>query len=150
NGTLQFEQMDLELTSEWIAIHGALQAGSESVPFIHNAIITLTDTDTNESHMDMGTRGLMLMGGTLELHGASPEVTWTKINAHAEAGATTLQLMENAGWSAGDEIVVGPTDYFNAGNGASVTQRASLTAVNNNELTLDTGLNAHRWGLLQY
>src|SRR5690606_32368535 len=150
NGILQFEQMDLELTSEWIAVHGTLQAGSENQPFTYNAIITLTDTDTNESHMGMGTRGLMVMGGNLELHGASPEVTWTKINAHAEAGTTTLQLIENAGWSAGDEIVIGPTDYFNAGNGASVTQRVSLTAVNNNELTLNSGLNAHRWGLLQY
>src|SRR5690606_29996817 len=150
NGTLLFEEMDLELTSEWIAIHGTLQVGSASEPFSHHAIITLTDTDTEESHMGMGTRGIMLMNGLLELHGVSPEIPWTKINAHAPAGSTSIQLMEDTNWNVGDEIIIGPTDYYNAGNGSSVTQRVNITGINGNEFTLNTGLNAHRWGLLQY
>src|SRR5690606_33215321 len=109
-----------------------------------------TDTDTGESHMGMGTRGIMLMNGLLELHGISPETPWTKINAHAPSGSTSIELMEDVNWNVGDEIIIGPTDYYNAGNGSSVTQRVNITGINGNEFTLNTGLNAHRWGLLQY
>jgi hypothetical protein len=149
-GTLEFLEEDLTLISDWIMVHGTLQVGTESEPFTHNAIITLTDDDMEEDIMGMGTRGIMVMGGRLELHGTPPDVTWTKINAHAPAGSTSLQLIENVDWVANDQIVVAPTDYYLAGNNASVSQPIVLTAAAGNALTLATGLNAHRWGLLQY
>ena len=99
--------------------------------------------------MGMGTRGIMVLG-ELELHGNPPSTAWTKINAHAEMGSTSLNLMEEVNWSAGDEIVIGPTDYYLAGNGISVSQRISLTSVSGSTLSLEEGVNAHRWGLLQY
>jgi hypothetical protein len=149
-GTLEFLEEDLTLISDWIMVHGTLQVGTESEPFTHNAIITLTDDDMEEDIMGMGTRGIMVMGGRLELHGTPPDVVWTKINAHAPAGSTSLQLIENVDWVANDQIVVAPTDYYLAGNNASVSQPIVLTAAAGNALTLATGLNAHRWGLLQY
>ena len=42
-GTLQFDATrDLELTAGWIAVHGALEIGSEAQPFTRRAVITLT------------------------------------------------------------------------------------------------------------
>ncbi len=152
-GTLEFDRKDLELTSEWIVVNGGgtLQVGSLTAPFAHKAIITLNDSDTEADIMGMGTRGIMVMDGSLDLHGAVSEVIWTKIDAHAEAGATTLELIESVEWKVGDEIVIAPTDFYEAGfNDESVTQRVSLTAVAGEQLTLSEGLNAHRWGLLQY
>ncbi len=152
-GFLTFARSDLHLTSEWIMVSGGtLQIGTEGEPFLHKAIITLNDTDMDENIMGMGTRGLVVMdGGSLELHGAIPDVTITKINAHATNGSTSLELMENAGWESGDEIVIGPTDFYEAGNGNAITRKLTLTqATSGNQVQFSEALNAHYWGLLQY
>lgn len=150
NGSLAFDRKDLELTSEWIIVNGTLRVGTTEHPFSNKAVITLNDQDTEADNMGMGTRGIMVMTGNLELHGAIPEVIWTKINAHAEAGATALSLMEEVDWQTGDEIVIAPTDYYEAGFGASVTQRVALSQIDGSVLSIADELNAHRWGLLQY
>ncbi|MEM7297523.1 MAG: right-handed parallel beta-helix repeat-containing protein, partial [Bacteroidota bacterium] len=118
--------------------------------FEHQAVITLNDQDTNEDRMGMGTRGIMVMSGNLELHGEAPEVIWTKISEHAEAGATSLTLMETVDWNSGNEIVIAPTDYYEAGFGSSVTQKMSLSSISANEISISEELNAHHWGVLQY
>lgn len=150
DGTLVFDRQDLELSTGWIMIHGRLEIGTESHPFTHQAILTLNATNVNETMMGMGTRGIMVMDGELELHGTPPAVAWTKINASAASGSTSLTLLEETGWNVGDQIVVGPTDYFEAGNGASITQRTSISSINGTSMGIANGLNAHRWGVLQY
>lgn len=149
-GKLEFARQDLNLSATYIMIHGTLEIGTEAQPFAQKAIITLTGNNVNENNMDMGTRGIMVMGGTLELHGATPVKHWTKLNAHAAKNTTTLHVEEAPGWSAGDEIVIAPTDFYLAGAGTSVSQRVTLTQVTGNQLTIGTPLNAFRWGLLQY
>ena len=42
--------------------------GTEAKPFKHNATITLTDNVKDEQLMGMGDRGIMMSGGTLNLH----------------------------------------------------------------------------------
>lgn len=150
DGVLVFDRRDLTLTAGWIMIHGRMEIGTTARPFTQQARLLLNATSTSESIMGMGTRGIMVMDGELELHGTPPAVAWTKLNAHGPAGATSLTLMEPVDWLVGDQIAIGPTDYFEAGNGASITQRVSLTSVSGTALGLSTGLNAHRWGLLQY
>ncbi|MEQ6123067.1 G8 domain-containing protein [Pseudotenacibaculum sp. MALMAid0570] len=150
-GTLEFDNQDLALTSEWIVVNGTLQIGSEASPFEHKAIITLNDNELEASIMEMGTRGIMVMGGNLELHGAIPTTLWTKINQHADQGSTSLTLIENVDWQNDDEIIIAPTDYYEAGvANNSITQRVSITDINNNIIQISEGLNAFRWGLLQY
>lgn len=146
NGTLEFARQDLALTADWIMVHGALVVGSEAEPFTHRATITLTGSNPDESIMDMGTRGIMVMGGALELHGQPPALTWTKINAHAAAGTSSLTLAEETGWQAGDQVVVAPTDFF----GVSETERFTLESSEGDLISLDAPLAAARWGRLQY
>src|ERR1044071_1088236 len=70
NGKLSFaDNKDLELTTEWIMIHGELEIGTEAKPHTHQATITLTDNIQGEEHDGMGDRGIMVAGGTLNLHG---------------------------------------------------------------------------------
>src|SRR5688572_25104145 len=71
DGKLTFaNDADLELTTEWIMLHGELAIGSEASPHTRNATITLTNTVPNEDVMaGMGDRGIMISGGTLNLHG---------------------------------------------------------------------------------
>lgn len=149
-GILDFLDRDLELTSDWIMVHGTLKVGADTALFTHKAIITLTADNINQDIMGMGTRGIMVMSGKLDLHAEHPTTIFTKIDAHANSGATQLQLVNSADWHVNDQIIIAPTDFYNAGNGASVTQRVNISQLSGTQLTIDQGLNAFRWGLLQY
>src|SRR5580658_5779952 len=90
-GKLSFaDNKDLELTTEWVMVHGELEIGTEAKPHTKKATITLTDNVKDEDISGVGgttdrvDRGIMLMGGTLNLHG-SEKSTWTKLAKTAEA-----------------------------------------------------------------
>src|SRR5580692_20347 len=84
NGKLSFaDNKDLELTTEWIMVHGELEIGTEAKPHTKKATITLTDNVKGEDISGVGgndrsDRGIMLMGGILNLHGPEKN-TWTKL-----------------------------------------------------------------------
>ena len=84
NGDLRFaDNKDLELNTEWIMLHGELEIGTEAKPHTHKATITLTDNVKGEDFGGLGggdrsDRGIMLMGGTLNLHGNRTN-SWTKL-----------------------------------------------------------------------
>src|SRR6185369_16434393 len=79
DGKLNFSNSkDLELTTEWILLHGELHIGSEASPYTRKATITLTNDVPGEDIMTMGDRGIMLMGGTLNLHGNRKD-SWTRL-----------------------------------------------------------------------
>lgn len=144
-GTLEFADKNLELTSDYIMLHGALRIGTAMKPFDYKATITLTG-DASENIMNMGSRGILVMGGKLELYGKSPAKAWTKLNDHAAVGATRLTLLEDTSWKVGDQIVIAPTDFQELGE----TEAFEATAVDGNSLSLRTGLQKARWGKLQY
>ena len=50
--------------------------------------------------MGMGDRGIMLSGGTLNLHGNRTN-TWTKLAKTAEAGSTSIEVLNAAQWQVG-------------------------------------------------
>src|SRR5579863_5199438 len=90
NGKLSFaDNKDLELTTEWIMVHGELEIGTEAKPHTRKATITLTDNVKDEDMSGIGgtndrsDRGIMLMGGTLNLHGNRTN-SWTKLSRTAE------------------------------------------------------------------
>src|SRR3954451_23225905 len=95
DGKLSFSNdADLELTTEWIMLHGELAIGTEAKPHTLKATITLTDNVKGEDVMaGMGDRGIMLSGGTLNLHGSTTN-TWSKLSATANAGATSIQVLD--------------------------------------------------------
>jgi cell migration-inducing and hyaluronan-binding protein len=64
-GKLSFANTaDLELTTEWVMLHGELEIGTEARPHTRKATITLTNNVPDEEPMrDMGDRGIMISGG---------------------------------------------------------------------------------------
>src|SRR5215813_3321009 len=60
DGKLSFsDSTDLELTTEWIMLHGELVIGTQAKPHTHKATITLTDNVKGEDVMaGMGDRGI--------------------------------------------------------------------------------------------
>src|SRR3982751_675881 len=98
NGKLSFaDNKDLELTTEWIMLHGELQIGTEAAPHKRNATITLTNNVPDEDVMAMGDRGIMLMGGTLNLHGNRKD-SWTRLAKTAAAGSTSIEVSNTGDW----------------------------------------------------
>ncbi len=151
-GALQFAERDLELQAGHVMLHGTLRIGESGKPFGHKATITLTATDTAEDIMGMGTRGILVMGGKLELNGTVPNRVWTKLNDHAQAGTNNLKLVESVNWKPGDRIVVAPTDFYNDGQfvKTAVTEQLEVSGVTGDTINLKTPLQKFRWGKLQY
>src|SRR6478752_3534156 len=145
NGKLSFaDKSDLELNTEWIMVHGELEVGTEAKPFTHKATITLTDNVKDEQLMGMGDRGIMLSGGTLNLHGDRTN-TWTKLSATAAAGATSIQVLNAAQWKVGDEIVLASTDYD-----PRQAERRTISSISGNTITLDKKLEYMHFGKVTF
>src|SRR6187455_566062 len=146
DGKLSFSNnADLELTTEWIMLHGELAIGTEAKPHTRKATITLTDNVKGEDVMvGMGDRGIMISGGTLNLHGSTTN-TWSKLSATANAGATSIQVLDAKGWKVGDEIVLASTDFD-----PRQAERRTITSVRGNTITLDRKLDFMHFGKITF
>jgi hypothetical protein len=145
NGKLTFsDKSDLELNTEWIMLHGELAIGTEAAPYTRRATITLTDNVKGEQLMGMGDRGIMLSGGTLNLHGDRTN-TWTKLAATANAGSTAIEVLNAAQWRVGDEIVLASTDYD-----PRQAERRTIAAISGNTVTLDKPLTYMHFGKITF
>ena len=145
-GRLSFANTaDLELTTEWIMLHGELAIGTEASPHTRKATITFTNTVPDEGPMkDMGDRGIMIMGGTLNLHG-NRKNAWTKLSQTAEAGSTVIQVLDAAGWRAGDEIVLASTDFD-----PRQAERRTIASIKGTAITLDKKLDYMHFGKITF
>jgi cell migration-inducing and hyaluronan-binding protein len=145
-GKLSFSNdSDLELTTEWIMLTGELAIGTEARPHTANATITLTDNNPGEDPMaGMGDRGIMISGGTLNLHGDTTH-TWTKLAETAEAGSTRIEVLDASGWEVGDQIVLASTDY-----NPRQAETRFITATRGDTITLDQPLEYMHFGRITF
>jgi hypothetical protein len=143
DGTLSFRDKRLDLSADWIVVHGSLKVGTESDPFRHRAVITLTGDDPSVDIMDMGTKVLGVMGGKLDLHGAAVN-GWTRLAQTAAAGAQSIVLAGSRPWKVGDQIVISSTDYW-----WQHDEERTITAVDGKHLSLNAPLEYQHWGTLQ-
>src|SRR6187401_768756 len=146
DGKLSFaDNADVELTTEWIMLHGELAIGTEAKPHARKATITFTDNVKGENIMaGMGDRGMMISGGTLNLHGDRTH-TWSKLSATANAGATSIQVLDAKGWKVGDEIVLASTDFD-----PRQAERRTIAAISGNNITLDKKLDYMHFGKITF
>ncbi len=145
-GKLSFsDERDISLETEWIYVPGGeLQIGTEDNPYQHNASITLTDNVPGEDINTMGDRGIMLMRGTLNLHG-STDNTWSKLSATAEKGATSITVLDASGWAVGDEIVLASTDF-----NPRQAERRTITAIDGNTISFAEPLEYMHFGEITF
>src|SRR4026208_1065675 len=151
NGKLSFaDNRDLELTTEWIMVHGELEIGTEKAPHTRKATITFTDNVKDEDMSRIGgtndrsDRGMMLMGGTLNLHGNRTN-SWTKLSKTAEVGSNSIEVLNAAGWRVGDEIVLASTDFD-----PRQAERRTISAIHGNVITLDKKLDYMHFGKITF
>src|SRR5687768_15456161 len=151
DGKLSFaDDKDLELTTEWVMVHGELAIGTDAKPHTHKATITLTNNVKDEDIGGMGgannrvDRGILLMGGTLNLHG-DRQNSWTKLANTANAGSTSIQVLNATGWRVGDEIVLASTDFD-----PRQAERRTIAAIRGNTITLDRKLDYMHFGKITF
>src|SRR5580704_13453389 len=150
NGKLSFaDNKDLELSTEWIMVHGELEIGTEAKPHTHQATITLTDNIKDEDFGGLGgndrsDRGIMLMGGTLNLHGTEKN-SWTKLAQTAAAGTNTIQVLTPGDWKKGQTIVLASTDFD-----PHQAEERTIAAISGNTITLDKKLDYMHFGKVTF
>ena len=146
DGRLGFsDDIDIELETEWIYLRGGeLHIGSEADPHTRNVTITLTDHFPGEDINTMGDRGIVMMGGTLSLHG-DREHSWTRLARTAQAGSSEIEVLDASGWRTGDEIVLASTDFD-----ARQAEKRIIAAIDGNAITLDRPLEYMHFGQVTF
>src|SRR5437763_6241695 len=151
NGKLSFaDNKDLELTTEWVMVHGELEIGTEAKLHTRKAAVTLTDNVKDEDMSGIGgtngrsDRGIMMMGGTLNLHGNRTN-SWTKLSKTAAAGSNSIEVLNAAGWRVGDVIVLASTDFD-----SHQAERRTIAAIRGKTITLDKKLDYMHFGKITF
>src|SRR5688572_8477413 len=146
DGKLIFSNdLDIGLDTEWIYLRGGeLEIGTAAKPHTRKASITLTDKVPGEDINTMGDRGIMLMSGTLSLHGER-ENTWTKLASTAEAGSREIEVLDASGWRVGDEIVLASTD-----SDPRQAEKRAIAGIRGNAITLDRALEYMHFGAITF
>lgn len=166
-GTLVVDPaVSISLTTQFINIggSGAFDIGTESAPYPATRTATITLNGTEAARTARTVNGVALgftndgVGRSIQVQpggklravvGQFRNLYRTRLNAHASAGATSLTLADAVDWKAGDEIVVGPTDFYGTSSGQ--TQKVTLTAdAVGTSVSFTPALTTSRWGLMQY
>ncbi|MEO0501416.1 MAG: G8 domain-containing protein, partial [Pseudomonadota bacterium] len=159
HGTLKVaDDRDLTLSADNVLVFGALEAGTETEPHVHDFDVVLTGeaadpdivlADWSHGHMHghdhhghmmeaIDNKALIVApGGTLDLHGAET-VSWTQLEATALTGATSIEVTDASGWQIGDTISIAPT-----GLDAFEVEDRVITSIDGNTVGFDEPL-AHR------
>jgi hypothetical protein len=124
-----------------------IQLNGAYVPLSGNGVVLGAGVGTNVTNPGTSRAILCDPAGRLDLHGIRPTTPWTTLNAHAAAGDTNLVCAVNAGWRAGDPILVAPSDFIEYGGPELLTLASNQSSA---AITTTTGLAVKKWGLLQY
>ena len=139
DGKLSFsDKADIELTTESIIVYGELEIGTEARPHTRKATITLTDNVPGND------RGIMIAGGTLNLHGDRTN-SWTKLAGTAKAGSARIEVLNASGWRKGDVIVLASTDFD-----STQAEKRTIAAIAGNAITLDQPLKYMHFGKITF
>jgi G8 domain/Right handed beta helix region len=146
-GELRFDTTKaIDLQAEYIIVSGSLLLGTIDVPLNNKATITLTGAKNSSDPIGMGTRGIFVDGGRLEMYGVTPFPSMVMLGDHATAGSKSLSLASNVNWKSGDQIIISPTDYFGIGS----TEKHTVTSISGETLKITQPLASNRWGKLQF
>jgi len=110
-----------------IMMGGRVEIGTVAKPIPSGVQTTLLLNAVKE-----GSAGIRVMStGTLEIHGAPIEKTFTKLAATALNGTTKLVVVDATGWHVGDHVVISSTSLF-----PSETEENYVAGIKGNTITL--------------
>lgn len=114
NGELHFADRPTTLRSKAIIVYGAMYVGTETAPLNSNVTIVLEGETApvvrTIATIDVGSNVMVAAnGGKIEMHGKDSGIMKTKLAQTANAGATSITLMDAVSWQPGDKIVLSST-----------------------------------------
>lgn len=120
-GALIFRDIATNLTAHliYVGVGGALQIGAPNCAITNQITITLTGPRSTVNEMfdgvdniAMGTKGIgVSSGGAIDVHGVSPQPTWTRLSETAYQNSTSITLTQPVDWQIGNSIVIATTDF---------------------------------------
>ena len=82
---------------------GALmEVGTEDEPYMSKLTITMHGERFDPYIPKFGNKCIGVRFSTIDIHGEPRDVTWTELDSTAEAGATTITLLEDVDWRVGE------------------------------------------------
>lgn len=109
-----FIRITAEITASKIWVNGNLECGSPSSLFNGSLTFTLTGCPplVPQTDMEGGDKSIAVFnGGRISLHGKK-QVSWDRLDATAQVGATQIQLINPVDWQVGDQIVIAKTGRY--------------------------------------
>ncbi|XP_064634221.1 fibrocystin-L-like [Lineus longissimus] len=137
---------DINLNSENILITdgGLFQIGSETKPYQHRAVITMYGSARSPELPIYGSKSIGLRKGTLDIHGKSLGTTWTRLEATALTGATTITVAHDVSdWPVNATIVIATTSDRHS---QIETEKRKIVTVSGALITLDRPLQFQHFG----
>lgn len=147
-GTLKFNQAQPSTVFKAKTIYvdgGQLLAGTPTTPFTKLLEIQLFGGKNDmslivDSYVQAGNKQLVTTG-EIGLYGVVPTVSKTKLQAFAEVGATTIDVVHSTGWAVGSDIVITST-----GSSYYEQEYKKITGISGNTITLDSALAYDHYG----
>ena len=126
---------------------GMMEVGTEEFPYTSKITITMHSSVEDPYIPIYGNKVIGVRYGTLDMHGVTRDVTWTKLGETVEPGATVITLIEEVDWVAGEQIMIASTSF----NGREGEQRTIIAVGDDKKtLTLDQGLTYKHFAQTQY
>jgi cell migration-inducing and hyaluronan-binding protein len=113
-GELAFADRPTTVRTRYIMVHGTFWMGTEAHPLTSQITLILDGSPSDSMAMGAVNMGAdvfgAMSGGRIEMHGRDTGRTWTRLAQTAPAGSTSLTLLDQVGWQAGDRIVLASSD----------------------------------------
>jgi len=114
-GELVFlDQSDLELIAKHIMVRGgAIRIGAPGMPHVHKAVITLYGDRRDYAIPMYGAKVLAVREGLLDLHGATPLLSKTRLALTVHGGDSEIVVHgDTSDWPVGGELLIAATDHW--------------------------------------
>jgi G8 domain len=87
--------------------------GKPDAPFVGKAAIELTGVKGEDAliidpFIDASSK-VLAVTGELNIYANTPGTVWTRLAEFADAGATTINVLDAVDWKVGDSIVIAPS-----------------------------------------
>ena len=133
-GSIIWEDVkDLTFDAHIIFVRGgSLRIGTAEQPHQHKLIVTLHGEKTDMTLPNMGNKLIGSYTGTIDIHGKKRLPTWTLLESTVMSGATSLTVIEEVDWEAGETIIISPTN-----NNRNNFETLTITSVSEDKKTIN-------------
>ncbi len=136
-GRVEFEDsQDMTFDANYILVRGGeFFVSSEANRRVNRLVFTMHGNRGDKGLPGFDNKVIAVQNGHIGMYGQKRTPVWTELSATAAAGATSITLIENVDWKAGEKIILAPT-----GRNKQEYDIRIVKSVSNNVVQLETAL----------